>query len=325
MRVLVAGGAGFIGSHLCDRLLANGHTVVAADNFLSGRPENVAHLAQHPSFTLIEVDIAQPLPAVPALDPAQPFDIIYHLASPASPSDFLRIPLQILDVGSNGTRNMLELALRDGARFLLASTSEVYGDPLVHPQPETYWGNVDSIGPRSCYDEAKRFAEALTFAYRRVHQVDTTMVRIFNTYGPRMRIDDGRVLVNFIVQALTGQPLTVHGDGHHTRSYCFVSDLVAGLIAVAERGGSGPYNVGNPVECSVLELAEQVLALTGSSSPIVCVPLPAERAGDPQRRRPDISRITTDVQWAPQVGIGEGMRIMIDAVAAELNATSPAT
>jgi dTDP-glucose 4,6-dehydratase len=318
-------GRGFIGSHLCDRLLANGHTVVAADNFLSGRPENVAHLAQHPSFTLIEVDIAQPLPAVPALDPAQPFDIIYHLASPASPSDFLRIPLQILDVGSNGTRNMLELALRDGARFLLASTSEVYGDPLVHPQPETYWGNVDSIGPRSCYDEAKRFAEALTFAYRRVHQVDTTMVRIFNTYGPRMRIDDGRVLVNFIVQALTGQPLTVHGDGHHTRSYCFVSDLVAGLIAVAERGGSGPYNVGNPVECSVLELAEQVLALTGSSSPIVCVPLPAERAGDPQRRRPDISRITTDVQWAPQVGIGEGMRIMIDAVAAELNATSPAT
>jgi len=324
MRVLVAGGAGFIGSHLCDRLLANGHTVVVVDNFISGRRANVAHLAEHPSFTLVEHDIAQPLPAMAAFDPAFPFDAIYHLASPASPSDFLRIPLQILDVGSNGTRNMLDLALRDRARFLLASTSEVYGDPLVHPQPETYWGNVDSIGPRSCYDEAKRFAEALTFAYRRVHQVDTTMVRIFNTYGPRMRLDDGRVLVNFIVQALTGQPLTVHGDGHHTRSYCFVSDLVAGLISVAERGGPGPYNLGNPIECSVRELAEQVLVLTGSTSPIVCVPLPAERAGDPQRRRPDISRITTDVQWAPEVGIEHGMRTMIDAVAAELGAASPA-
>jgi len=324
MRALVAGGAGFIGSHLCDRLLDSGHTVVAVDNFISGRRSNVAHLVEHASFTLVEHDIAQPLPAVSAFDPADPFDTIFHLASPASPSDFLRIPLQILDVGSNGTRNMLDLALRDRARFLLASTSEVYGDPLVHPQPETYWGNVDSIGPRSCYDEAKRFAEALTFAYRRVHEVDTTMVRIFNTYGPRMRLDDGRVLVNFIAQALTGQPLTVHGDGHHTRSYCFVSDLVAGLVAVAERGGHGPYNLGNPVECSVRELAEQVLVLTGSTSPIVSVPLPAERAGDPQRRRPDTTRITTDVGWVPQVALAEGMQTMIDAVAAELGSASPA-
>ncbi len=320
MRALVAGGAGFIGSHLSDRLLADGHTVVAIDNFISGRPQNVAHLADHPAFTLIDHDITKPLPDHDALHPSQRFDTVFHLASPASPSDFLRIPLEILEVGSTGTRIMLDLAVRDSARFMLASTSEVYGDPLVHPQPESYWGNVDSIGPRSCYDEAKRYAEALTFAYRRVHEADTTMVRIFNTYGPRMRIDDGRVLVNFIVQALSGQPLTVHGDGMHTRSYCFVSDLVDGLVNVARRGGPGPYNVGNPVECTVLDLAEQVIAITGSSSTIELMPLPAERAGDPQRRRPDLHRITTDLQWVPKVGLDEGMRLMIAAIAAELDA-----
>ncbi len=309
MRVLLAGGGGFIGSHLADAMLARGDDVVVVDNFTTGRRGNVAHLLDHPRFALIEHDITELLawhgPA------AQPFDAVLDLASPASPTDFATSPLAILAVGSNGTRNMLHRCVVDGAKFFLASTSEVYGDPLVHPQPESYWGNVDPIGPRSCYDEAKRFSEALTMAYKRVHEVDVRIARIFNTYGERMRPDDGRVVTNFIVQALTGEPITLYGDGEQTRSFCHVSDEVRGLLAVLDGPDLGPVNVGNTSEFTMRELAELTLELTGSSSPIITVPLPPEREGDPQQRRPDSTLIREKLGWEPVVSLREGLDRMI--------------
>ncbi|HAP76752.1 MAG TPA: hypothetical protein DCR14_11780 [Acidimicrobiaceae bacterium] len=320
MRVLVAGAAGFIGSHLCDSLLADSHTVVGIDNLVSGRRSNLTAALAHPGFIFVERDIATPFSDddLSALFGDGPFDEVYHLASPASPADFATIPLEILETGSNGTKHMLQLAERHGARLLLASTSEVYGDPLVHPQPESYWGNVDSIGPRSCYDEAKRFAEALTSAYRRHRGVDTVIIRIFNTYGPRMRPDDGRVLTNFITQALSGAPITLYGDGSQTRSFCFVDDEVRGIVAAMRSGAAGPVNLGNPAEVTMREVAELVVQLTGSSSPIVTVPLPTERTGDPARRRPDITLARTLLGWEPTIGLADGLPAMIRDLAAEL-------
>jgi dTDP-glucose 4,6-dehydratase len=317
VKVVVAGGAGFIGSHLCRRLVGDGHSVVAVDNLVTGRAANLADLVGSPGFELLEHDITRPLPDL------GPVDLIYHLASPASPSDFLRMPIEILDVGAAGTKHMLELARSTGARFLFTSTSEVYGDPLVHPQPETYFGNVDPIGPRACYDESKRYSEALISAYRRVHAVDTVIVRIFNTYGPSMRPDDGRVLSTFIDQALTGEPLTVHGDGSHTRSYCFVSDQVDGLLAAAASGAAGPFNVGSVDEYTVREVAELVVRLTGSASNVVAVPLPPERAGDPRRRQPDLTRTRAECGWEPKVSLAEGLSLMIAAARAEMRGSKP--
>lgn len=310
MRVLLAGGAGFIGSHMADALLARGDEVVAIDNLCTGRRQNVAHLADNPSFTLIEHDITIEWPAHPAL--AERFDAVLDFASPASPNDFATMPLEILAVGSTGTRRLLDRALADRAIFFLTSTSEVYGDPLVHPQPESYWGNVSSIGPRSCYDEAKRFSEALTMAYHRVHGLDIRIVRIFNTYGERMRPNDGRVVNTFVVQALTGQPLTLHGDGHQTRSFCHVSDEVRGLMALLDSDITSPVNIGNPGEFTMRELAELVRELTQSESPIVSVPLPPEREGDPMQRCPDITLARSALGWEPSVALREGLALMIE-------------
>jgi dTDP-glucose 4,6-dehydratase len=309
MRVLLAGGAGFIGSHVADALLARGDEVVALDNFATGRPENVAHLSGDNKFTLIEHDITLPLPIRHVLN--DPFDAVLDYASPASPNDFATMPLEILAVGSTGTRNLLDRAKADNAVFFLASTSEVYGDPLVHPQPETYWGNVSSIGPRSCYDEAKRFSEALTMAYHRVHGVQVRISRIFNTYGERMRPNDGRVVNTFVVQALRGEPLTLHGDGSQTRSFCHVSDEVRGLMALLDSNYNLPVNVGNPSEFTMRELAELVIELTGSSSKIITVPLPPEREGDPLQRKPDIALAKDLLGWEPTISLREGLQRMI--------------
>ena len=309
MRVLLAGGAGFIGSHIADALLARGDEVVAIDNFATGRPENVAHLSGNAKFTLIEHDITLPWPAHNALDAK--FVAVLDYASPASPNDFATMPLEILAVGSTGTRNLLDRAKADGAVFFLTSTSEVYGDPQVHPQPETYWGNVSSIGPRSCYDEAKRFSEALTMAYHRVHGVDVRIVRIFNTYGERMRPNDGRVVNTFVVQALRGEPLTLHGDGSQTRSFCHVSDEVRGLMALLDSEYNLPVNVGNPDEFTMRELAELVIELTGSSSDIISVELPPERDGDPLQRKPDITLAKNLLGWEPSISLREGLHRMI--------------
>jgi len=298
MRILVTGGAGFIGSHLCDRLLADGHDVIAMDNLITGSADNIAHLAGNRRFKFIYHDVTNYIYVPGALD------AVMHLASPASPVDFARIPIQILKVGSLGTHNTLGLALAKGARYLLASTSEVYGDPLVHPQPESYWGNVNPIGIRGVYDEAKRFAEALTMAYHRIHGVDTRIIRIFNTYGPRMRLDDGRVVPNFIGQALRGQPLTVYGDGSQTRSFCFVSDLVEGMVRLLLSDETNPVNVGNPSELSILAFAELINKLTGNRAGIVFKPLPQD---DPRVRRPDITRARTILGWEPQVPVEEGL------------------
>ena len=282
-RVVVAGGAGFIGSYVCESLVNRGDQVVAIDNLVTGRPDNVAGLLGHERFALVEHDVCQPFERTGALAPR--VDLVMDLASPASPDDFDRMPLEILAVGSAGTGHLLDAARADGARFFLASTSEVYGDPLVHPQHESYWGHVDPIGPRSCYDEAKRFAEALTMATARVHGTDVRIARIFNTYGPRMHASDGRVVTNFVVQALTGRPLTLFGDGSQTRSFCYVEDEVAGLLALADLPSPlpGPVNIGNPHEVTMRELAELVVELTGSSSPITTVPDPT-RPG--RRSRP---------------------------------------
>lgn len=307
MRIVLAGGAGFLGSHLADLLLARGDTVVAVDNFCTGRPQNVAHLSGHERFTLVEHDVTQPL----VIDGE--VDAVMHLASPASPSDFLSMPLEILAVGSNGTRNLLDLAVAKGARFFLASTSEVYGDPLVHPQPESYLGNVSSIGPRSCYDESKRFAEAITMAYHRVHGLEVRIVRIFNTYGPRMRPDDGRVVTNFVWQALRGEPITLYGTGEQTRSFCYVADEVRGLAAVLDGPITGPVNVGNPGEFTMRELAEAVVDITGSASEIVVVPMPPERDGDPLQRQPDITLVHSQLGWQPEITLREGLSRMVDA------------
>ena len=309
MRVLLAGGAGFIGSHIADALLARGDEVVAIDNFATGRPENVAHLSGNAKFTLIEHDITLPWPAHNALDAK--FGAVLDYASPASPNDFATMPLEILAVGSTGTRNLLDRAKADGAVFFLTSTSEVYGDPLVHPQPETYWGNVSSIGPRSCYDEAKRFSEALTMAYHRVHGVNVRIVRIFNTYGERMRPNDGRVVNTFVVQALRGEPLTLHGDGSQTRSFCHVSDEVRGLMSLLDSDYNLPVNVGNPGEFTMRELAELVVELSGSKSDIITVPLPPERDGDPLQRKPDITLAKNLLGWEPTISLHDGLQRMI--------------
>ena len=321
MRVLVAGGAGFIGSHLCDVLVDRGDTVVVVDNLLTGRVANVGHLVGRSTFRFVDADISAGLPS--ELHEGEPFELVMNLASPASPSDFARLPLEILAVGSRGNTNLLELAAAHGARFLLASTSEVYGDPLVHPQPESYWGNVDPVGPRSCYDEAKRFAEASTMAHHRVHGLEVRIARIFNTYGPRMRPDDGRVVTNLLVQALRGEPLTLYGDGSQTRSFCHVADQVAGLLAVAEGPLVGPVNVGSTEELSVRALAEMILEVTGSRSGIVCRPLPPERTGDPVQRRPD-DTVIRSLGWAPSVPLREGLHAMAASLSTELTGNSGA-
>lgn len=299
MRILVTGAGGFLGSHLCDRLLAEGHRVIGMDNMLTGSPANLAHLKHHPHFQFVVHDVTH------FLELEGPLDGVLHFASPASPVDYLEFPIQTLKVGSLGTHKALGLSKAKGARFLLASTSEVYGDPQVHPQPESYWGHVNPVGPRGVYDEAKRFAEALTMAYHRYHQLDTRIVRIFNTYGPRMRPNDGRVVSNFIVQALHGEPLTVYGDGSQTRSFCFVDDLIEGIVGVFTRGGAEPTNLGNPHEFTVRQLAELVLQLTGSRSSVVERPLPID---DPKVRQPDISRARATLGWEPRVSLEEGLR-----------------
>jgi len=299
MRVLITGAAGFLGSHLVDRFLADGHRVVGVDNFITGHPRNLEHLADHPSFSFIEHDVSIPLHL------GEELEGILHFASPASPVDYLELPIQTLKVGSLGTHNMLGMARAKRARFLLASTSEVYGDPQVHPQPESYWGNVNPVGPRGVYDEAKRFAEAITTAYRRAHGIDTRIVRIFNTYGTRMRPGDGRVVSNFIVQALRGEPLSIYGTGQQTRSFCFVDDLVEGITRLFHGTESDPVNIGNPNEFTISELAETVLRETGSKSEIRSLPLPVD---DPKVRRPDITRARTHLGWEPSVELDEGIR-----------------
>jgi dTDP-glucose 4,6-dehydratase len=297
-RVVVTGGAGFLGSHLCEHLLAQGQQVVCLDNFLTGAPGNVAHLMPEPGFQLVRCDLTD-FVHVPG-----PVELVLHFASPASPVDYLQLPIDTLKVGALGTWHALGLAKDKGARFLLASTSEVYGDPLVHPQPEDYWGNVNPIGPRGVYDEGKRYGEALTTAYRRSEGVDTAIVRIFNTYGPRMRPRDGRAIPTFIRQALAGTPLTVTGDGSQTRSVCFVDDLVAGILAMAASGEPGPVNLGNPCELSVRQIAEDVIAATDSSSTVELVERPVD---DPQVRRPDTTRARELLGWEPRVSWDEGL------------------
>jgi dTDP-glucose 4,6-dehydratase len=297
-RAVVTGGAGFLGSHLCDLLRARGWDVVAVDNFVTGNRDNVAHLADDPGFTLVEQDVSVALPVDGAVD------AVLHIASPASPPEYLAHPIATLEVGSIGTRNALDLARAHGARFLLASTSEIYGDPLVHPQPESYFGNVNSVGPRSVYDEAKRYAEAITMAYHREFGVDTKIVRIFNTYGPRLGAADGRVVSNFLAQAMRGEALTVYGDGKQTRSFCFVSDEIGGLLALLESDHVGPMNIGNPDEFTMLELAELVLEVTGADSNLVFEPIPID---DPRQRRPDISLAERVLGWHPAVDLREGL------------------
>jgi dTDP-glucose 4,6-dehydratase len=303
MRLLVTGAAGFLGSHLCDRLLAEGHAVVAMDNFVTGNARNIAHLAGERRFHFIEHNVTKFISVDGDLD------AVLHFASPASPIDYLELPIQTLKVGSLGTHNALGLALAKGARFLLASTSEVYGDPLVHPQPETYWGNVNPIGPRGVYDEAKRFAEAMTMAYHRAHGVQTRVVRIFNTYGERMRLRDGRVVPALIGQALAGEPMTVFGNGSQTRSFCYVSDLIDGIYRLLLSEESEPVNIGNPAELTVLEFARTVRRLTGTTSEIIFRPLPVD---DPKVRQPDITRARTRLGWEPKVGLEEGLTRTIE-------------
>jgi dTDP-glucose 4,6-dehydratase len=297
-RVVVTGGAGFLGSHLCEALLAAGDEVVAIDNLITGNIENVAHLFADPGFSFQHHDVSN------YVHVSGPVDAILHFASPASPADFERIPIPILKVGSRGTHHTLGLAKEKGARYLLASTSEVYGDPQVNPQPETYWGNVNPIGPRGVYDEAKRFAEAMTMAYHRHHGVDVRIVRIFNTYGERMRPDDGRAVSNFLVQALAGKPITVYGDGTQTRSFCYVDDEVRGLLALLDSDHVGPVNIGNPDEYTIRELAEAAVRITGSSSELTFWPLPVD---DPGRRRPDITLARQLLGWEPEVPLEEGL------------------
>ena len=299
-RVLITGGAGFIGSHLCERFLKEGDEVICMDNFITGSPDNIAHLFTNKNFSFIPQDVTTYIYV------KGPVDAILHFASPASPVDYLELPIQTLKVGSLGTHKALGLAKEKGARLLLASTSEVYGDPLMHPQKEDYWGNVNPIGPRGVYDEAKRFAEAMTMAYHRAHDVQVRIVRIFNTYGPRMRLRDGRVVPNFIAQALRGEDLTVYGDGSQTRSFCFVNDLVEGLVRLLRSDYTGPVNIGNPRELTVLEFARVIIQLTGSKSQITFQPLPVD---DPKQRQPDITlarRVLNN--WEPRVSLEDGLR-----------------
>jgi dTDP-glucose 4,6-dehydratase len=304
---LVTGGAGFLGSHLCDELLRRGHRVICVDNLETGSLANIAHI-RVPAFRHLNVDIIEPYEVDEAID------VVYHLASPASPIDYLRLPLHTLKVGSYGTHHTLGLAKRHRARFLLASTSEVYGDPQVHPQQETYWGHVNPIGPRGVYDEAKRYAEALTMAYHRQQGVDTAIMRIFNTYGPRMRPHDGRAIPTFLRQGLQDRPITVFGDGSQTRSFCFVSDLIRGMIALAESGYHQPVNIGNPNEFTLLELAEAVIEVTESKSEIVYEALPTD---DPQQRQPDITLARELLGWEPEIELREGLRRTIEQAGVE--------
>src|ERR671927_1946437 len=309
MRVLVTGAAGFIGSHLCEFLLAQDCAVVGMDNFITGSAANLANVRQRPGFTFVEHNVTEYI----GLD--GPLDWVLHFASPASPLDYLELPIQTLKVGALGTHNALGLAKAKGAKFLIASTSEVYGDPLVHPQPETYWGNVNPIGPRGVYDEAKRYAEALTMAYLRQQGVDTAIVRIFNTFGPRMRPNDGRAIPTFLQQALTDKPLTVFGDGSQTRSFCFVDDLIRGLVLLAESGVHDPVNIGNPNEMTLLEMAKTVVELTEARSEIVFEALPVD---DPQVRQPDITRARDLLGWEPKVELREGLTKTIEHAVEQL-------
>jgi dTDP-glucose 4,6-dehydratase len=304
---LVTGGAGFLGSHLCDALLERGHRVICVDNLETGSLKNIEHI-RRPEFTVLNVDIIEPY----FVD--EPVDFVYHLASPASPIDYLRIPLHTLKVGSYGTHHTLGLAKKHRARFLIASTSEVYGDPQVHPQPESYWGHVNPIGPRGVYDEAKRYAEALTMAYHRAQGVDTAIMRIFNTYGPRMRPHDGRAIPTFLRQAITGQNITIFGEGQQTRSFCFVSDLIDGMIRLSESGHHSPVNIGNPKEFTLLELAQTVLEVTGSKSELIYEALPTD---DPQVRQPDITLAKQILGWEPKVELRQGLQRTIDEAGVE--------
>lgn len=303
MRIVVSGAAGFIGSHFCDRLLAEGHSVVALDNFLTGSSANLSHFHREPRFQFREQDITEPFSI------EGPVDCVVNMASPASPKDYLEHPIETLDVGSIGTRRMLQLALEKGARFLVTSTSECYGDPLEHPQVETYWGHVNPVGPRSCYDESKRFAEALTMAYHRKHSVRTNIARIFNTYGPRMKLDDGRVVPAFLDQALRGEPMTVFGDGSQTRSFCYVSDLVDGLYRLMLSEERYPVNLGNPCEMTILQFAKHIQRLTGTRAEIVFRPLPQD---DPKQRKPDINKAQTVLGWEPKVALEDGLKPTIE-------------
>ncbi|MFG2091567.1 MULTISPECIES: NAD-dependent epimerase/dehydratase family protein [unclassified Spirillospora] len=314
-RAVVTGGSGFLGSHLCEALLARGISVVCMDNLLTGSSRNIAHLAERGDFRFIKRDLTEPAHV--------PGDVgyVFHLASAASPIDYLRLPVQTLEVGSQGTRNALDLAETKGARFVLASTSEVYGDPLVHPQPESYWGNVNPVGPRSVYDEAKRFGEALTSAFRHSRGLDTAIVRIFNTYGPRMRPDDGRAIPTFLRQALTGEDLTVTGDGTQTRSICHVDDTVRGIIALALAGHPGPVNIGSPYEVSMADLARMIIELTGAPSALRFVDRPKD---DPRVRRPDTTLAEDVLDWRPRIGVEEGLRTTIEWFARELVVARPA-
>ena len=314
-RAVVTGGAGFLGSHLSERLLSEGIAVVCVDNLITGKRENVAHLDGRSDFEFVLHDVSKPI------EVAGPVDYVLHFASPASPIDYLELPIQTLKVGSLGTHNSLGLAKAKRARYLLASTSEVYGDPLVHPQPESYWGNVNPVGPRGVYDEAKRFAEAMTMAYHRVHGVETRIVRIFNTYGPRMRPRDGRVVPAFIQQALTGEPLTVFGDGGQTRSFCYVDDLIDGIFRLLMSGETMPVNVGNPHEMTILQFAERIRALVGSTAPIEFRPLPED---DPKTRQPDISRARAILGWEPRVPLDRGLERTIEYFRALLAAADAA-
>ncbi len=303
MQIVVTGGAGFLGSHLCDRLLSDGHSVVAVDNYITGRRSNIEHLFEHERFVFLKHDVSSHIHVDGDVD------FVMHLASPASPIDFERFPIQILKVGALGTHNALGLAKAKNAGFFLASTSEVYGDPLVNPQPESYWGNVNPVGIRGVYDEAKRFGEAMTMAYYRIHQVDTRIVRIFNTYGPRMRAKDGRSMPSFITQAIQGKPLTVFGEGQQTRSFCYYEDLIDGLVKLVHSGEHHPVNIGNSNEITILELAETIIRVCNSSSSIVYEPLPQD---DPRLRRPDTSRANRILQWEAKIPLEEGLKKTIE-------------
>ena len=314
MRHIISGAAGFIGSHLCDRLLADGHQVTGLDNFITGSARNLEHLKSHPRFRFIEQDVTR------TFDAPGPWDHVWHLASLASPREYLAHPIETLESGSTATRNMLEIARREGARFLVTSTSECYGDPLEHPQVETYWGNVNPVGMRSCYDESKRYAEALTMAYHRTYGVRTNIARIFNTYGPRMALNDGRVVPAFLDQALRGEPFTVFGDGTQTRSFCYVSDLVDGLVSLASSEERYPVNLGNPVELTILEFAHRIQELTGSNRKMVFEPLPED---DPRMRCPDIGKAREILGWEPKVPLEQGLRETVEYFKS-LAAASPA-
>jgi dTDP-glucose 4,6-dehydratase len=303
LRVLISGGAGFIGSHLCDYYIKQKNEVVCLDNFITGRQENIMHLMDKPGFHLIKADISK------SFEITGHNDAILHFASPASPKDFSKYPIQIMRTGSFGTYHLLELAKRDKAKFLLASTSEVYGDPLVHPQTEDYWGNVNPVGPRAVYDESKRFGEAMTMAYHREYGLSVRIARIFNTYGPRMRIDDGRVVPNLIPQALRGEPLTIYGDGKQTRSFCYIDDMVSGISKLLEADVSEPVNIGNPDEFTILEFANLVLELTKSKNKMEFAPLPKD---DPKKRKPDISKAKRILGWEPKVSLKQGLKLTID-------------